>query len=112
MTAPAAPVIKVRTNGLSIRVGWHPVPNATDYKLYVGPTTNPSGLEADVSDDGEGWFQYTFVPEDDDEFVALTALNIGAEESAHSNEVRITSVGLGSRITKSDPFGAYDRRDR
>jgi hypothetical protein len=96
MTAPAAPTIRGRTNGTVVRVLWQPVPDATDYKLYVGAATNPSGLEADIPDDDmgdDGWFQYAFLPDDMDNFIALTALNLGAEESAHSNELRMNLSG-------------------
>jgi len=110
MTAPAAPTIHARTNGVAVRVFWQPVPDATDYKLYVGPTTNPSGLEADIPDDdmgSDGWFQYTFVPDDADSYITLTALNMGAEESAASNELRLNLSGsVGVRHTMTDPFGA------
>lgn len=109
MTAPAAPIIRARTNGITVRVLWQPVATATDYKLYVGSATNPSGLEADVADDdmgADGWFQYTFTPDDSDSYLALTALNVGAEESAHSNELRFTLTGPGRSFGRhADPFG-------
>ncbi len=115
MTAPAAPIIRARTNGITIRVLFQPVATATDYKLYVGTATNPSGLEADIPDDDvgdDGWFQYTFTPDDMDSYLALTALNVTAEESAHSNELRFNLSGnVGSRHTTSSPFGEYDSRD-
>lgn len=99
MTAPAAPTIRGRSaNGIVVRVRWQPVPDATDYKLYVGETTNPSGLEADIPDDDigeDGWFQYTFLPDDVDSYIALTALNITAEESDHSNELHLRLTGPG-----------------
>ena len=120
MTAPAAPTIRVRSNGGSLRVSWQPVPNATDYKLYVGATTNPSGLEADIPDDDmspSGWFDWTFVPDDAVSYIAVTALNVGAEESVHSNEIRVAlsdggrSFGPAARPKAPgntvDPFGAY-----
>lgn len=120
MTAPSAPSIRGRSTGTVIRVLWQPVPNATDYKLYVGSATNPSGLEADIPDDdmrSDGWFQYSFVPDDADAYIALTALNVGAEESAHSNELRIGTTGPGTSYGSAapnktarntqDPFGAY-----
>jgi hypothetical protein len=93
MTAPAAPVIRVRVAASVAYVRWQPIDDATDYKLYVGAATDPSGLEADIADDevgDDGWFQYAFVPDDVVSFIALTALNITAEESDPSNEVRIS----------------------
>jgi len=110
MTAPSAPSIRARTNGVTVRVLWQPVATATDYKLYVGPATNPSGLEADIPDDdmgSDGWFQYTFIPDDSDNYIALTSLNVGAEESGHSNELRINLSGSTGRSfgSRADPFG-------
>lgn len=98
MTAPAAPVLRVRTNGVTIRVLWQPVLTATDYKLYVGASTAPTGLEDDIEDDDvgtDGWFQYTFTPDDVNVYIRLTALNVGAEESAYSNEKHLILTGPG-----------------
>lgn len=92
MTAPASPTIRVRVNGLAVRVLWQAVPTATDYAVHVGDTAAPSGIEAelDESDVGaDGWCQYTFVPDDSDSFINVTALNALAEESDPSNEVTI-----------------------
>ena len=109
MTAPAAPIIKVRTNGTTVRVRWQPVDTATDYKLYAGPAPAPSTLEADIPDSDvgtDGWFQYTFVALDADAYVALTALNLLAEESAQSNEAHLALTGDGRRIptAQASPF--------
>jgi hypothetical protein len=109
MTAPSAPRITVHSDGDKLRVSWQPVDTATDYKLYVGASANPTGLEADIADDdmgASGWFQYTFVPDDTDSYLRLTALNVGAEESGYSNEVRIGTTGAGKSFgTRADPFG-------
>lgn len=98
MTAPAAPTIYGHFDGAKVRLRWQPVVTATDYKVYVGAATNPSGLQDDVADDdigADGWqysvFRVDFAPM----FIAVTALNVGAEESAHSNELRITDFGAG-----------------
>jgi hypothetical protein len=109
MTAPAAPVIRARTDGVTLRVLFQPVADATDYKLYVGSTTAPTDLEADIADDDmgtDGWFQYTFLPDDTDAYLVLTALNVGAEESDPSNELHFQLTGGGTRHMTSDPFGA------
>lgn len=116
MTAPAAPHITVRAIGTTLRVRWAPVTDATDYKLYAGAATEPTGLEADIADDDmgeDGWFQYTFVTLDDPTYVRLTALNLTAEESGYSNEVKVAGMddGTGTRHILSDPFGAEDARD-
>lgn len=110
MTAPTAPTIRVRFNGTTIRVLWQPVESATDYKLYAGAAAAPTGLEADIPDADEGadgWFQYSFVPEDMTTYVRLTALNLLAEESGYSNEVRVMASGSvgASHGQRSDPFG-------
>jgi len=96
MTAPAAPTIKVRHNGYDLYVRWQPVPNATDYKLYVGDSPAPAGLEADIPDDdieADGWFLYIVDDEYGLTFVRMTALNVGAEESGYSNEVQVNLQG-------------------
>ena len=108
MTAPAAPVIYGRFDGSKVRVRWQPVPNATDYKVYAGGTTNPSGLEDDVADDdleaGGSWFVSQFLVDEVPLFIAVTALNVGAEESVHSNELNIQSWGSSTRHTDARPF--------
>lgn len=96
MTAPAAPTIYGRFDGSKVRLRWRPVPDATDYKVYAGGTTAPSGLEDDVADDDigtDGWFFTTFVADEVPLFITVTALNVGAEESAPSNELNIQSWG-------------------
>lgn len=83
--------MRARTDGHKVRVFWQPVPNATDYKLYYGMATAPTGLEDDIPDEDiglDGWFHVTFYPDDSVFFIRMTALNIGAEESAYSNERR------------------------
>lgn len=96
MTAPAAPHILVRTNGSDIYVRFRPVPDATDYKLYVGDAVSPTGLEADIPDDDledDGWFFYVVTNEVGVTYVRATALNVGAEESGYSNEVQVNLQG-------------------
>lgn len=96
MTAPAAPIIYGRIDDGSVAVRWQPVVTATDYKLYAGPTTAPTALEDDIPDDDigpDGWFSVSFVPDELPVFVRLTALNVGAEESAYSNELNAQAYG-------------------
>ena len=120
MTAPAAPVISGHFDGSKVRVRWRPVPNATDYKVYMGTTTNPSGLQDDINfaEMGtDGWFHFTYRVDEVPMYLNVTALNITAEESADSNELRVldfagggTSYGSAappkSPRNTSDPFGA------
>ena len=114
MTAPAAPVITAHTNGAAIRVTFRPVATATYYHLYAGPATAPSTLVASIlaaAIGADGWFESSFIPLDADSYVAVSAFNVLDEESAKSNERRVTLTGSGNRHTTSDPYGAYDRRD-
>lgn len=106
MTAPSAPTIYARFDGEAIRVRWLPVANATDYKLYADPTTGPTSLEADIPDDDleeDGWFAYEFVPDLLPVYVAVTALNVGAEESAKSNELHAMTGGGGASFPPDGP---------
>jgi hypothetical protein len=88
MTAPSAPHIWVRTDGIALYVRWLPVLDAVNYNLYVGETAAPSGLEDTIPDDDietDGWFLYVFDPHIIGHcYVRLTALNAGDEESAAS----------------------------
>jgi hypothetical protein len=91
MTAPAAPTIKVRSNGPSLRVLWRPVADAATYKLYSDPTTGPTTVAATINASAvgsDGWFQHTYTPVGSPVFTTLAAVNAGAEESEPSNEVR------------------------
>lgn len=106
MTAPAAPTIYGHFDGKDVNVRWRPVANAIDYKVYVGAATNPSGLQDDVADSeigSDGWqysiFRVDFAPM----YIAVTALNVGAEESAHSNELRIMDLAGGGASFPPDP---------
>jgi|GEM_PF-2904599 len=106
MAAPAAPTIFLRFDGAKARVRWLPVADATDYKLYAGVTASPTGLEADVPDEDiklDGWFSYTFVPDELPLFVAVTALNLAAEESGLSNERTVQSYGSSSSFPGDYP---------
>src|ERR1044071_7575016 len=89
MTAPAAPVIRhVHHDGVKVHVRWQPVEGATDYKLYVGETNPPTGVEDDIADEelgDDGWFFAWSDPQAGVVYVGVTALNALAEESALSN---------------------------
>lgn len=101
MTAPSAPVIRGRFDGSKVRVRWQPVAAATDYKLYVADTAAPTALEDDIPDDdmgADGWFQYTYETDTSHSYIRLTALNVGAEESAYSNELHFEQTTVGRRI--------------
>jgi hypothetical protein len=99
MTAPASPTISyVRQNGGKVRIAWREVPDATDYNIYLGPTTAPTGLEDSVNfteEEPNGWFVWWSGPEAAQVFIRITALNALAEESGYSNEV-FRSVTSGS----------------
>jgi len=115
MTAPAAPVILVRQDGQNIYVRWQPVLNATDYKLYVGDTIHPTGLEADIPDDdleADGWFFYIVTNEAGQTFVRLTALNVTAEESGYSNEVQVNLQGAMGTQSQSQALNHASRGTR
>lgn len=111
MTAPAAPVILVRQDGTSLYVRWQPVPTATDYKLYAGQTLHPTSLEATVPDDDieeDGWFFYVLDQMDAGlNYVRATALNVGAEESAYSNEVQVNLRGRGTDNQPTSALNAH-----
>lgn len=98
MTAPAAPELFGRFDGGKVRLRWRPVLNATDYKLYVARTSAPTTLEDDIADDevgADGWFVAQFIPDEVPCYIRLTALNVGAEESAYSNQLKLLSWGPG-----------------
>lgn len=96
MTAPAAPVLYGHFDGAKVRLRWHPVLTATDYKVYMGGATNPSGLQDDINfvEQGtDGWFHFSYRVDEAPLYIAVTALNVLAEESAHSNELHIADFG-------------------
>jgi hypothetical protein len=105
VTAPSAPRILVRQNGTRIYVRWQPVLNATDYKLYVDEVSPPLGLEDDIlaSELGsDGWFFDISGPQAGPTYVAVTALNIIAEESVKSNIVQVNLMGDGATNHPTD----------
>jgi Na+-transporting NADH:ubiquinone oxidoreductase subunit NqrB len=108
MTAPSAPVITVHTDGDKVYVRWQPVADATDYILYVADTSPADGVEDTFVDDdvdSDGWFHAVFASAGPT-YVAVTALNLAAEESAPSNEAHLDLHGPGRSFgTDSQPFG-------
>src|SRR5690348_1158906 len=107
MTAPAAPRIYVAQWGGMIRLRWAEVETATDYNVYMGDTTAPTGLEDSVADDEmepDGWFVWWSTEQAGPIFVRVTALNALAEESAYSNEAfrYITSNQDGQQVPASE----------
>lgn len=110
MAAPAAPVIRVRQDGVRVYVRWQPVTDATDYKLYVKDLGGSYGLEDDIADDelgSDGWFFDITSPQSGPVVVKVTALNAGAEESGASNEVQVNVQGAGGG---NHPTPALDKR--
>ena len=106
MTAPAAPHIRVNQDGTSLYVAWRPVTDATDYNLYVSEDGGAYGIQAQFADievNDDGWFFTVETPFAGIVNVKVTALNVGAEESAASNIVQKNLSGAGAM----DPRG-YD----
>ena len=105
MTAPAAPVITAHNDGFgNINIRWTAVAGATSYRLDTdfAAVTGLTGTS------------YVYTPTLDAEPVVLvlSAFNAGAEQSAYSNQRKVFMNGQTQhRLTTSDPFGAYDRRD-
>lgn len=99
MTAPSAPILNMKQYGGKVRLAWRPVDSAIDYNVYMGSATAPVGLEDSVNFSeaaANGWFiWWTTTPQAGGVFARITALNVGAEESAYSNEkyVYISEVG-------------------
>jgi hypothetical protein len=107
MTAPSAPVIHAHGLGTAVRVSFPSVPTAATYRIYAGSTTAPTTLVVT----GITALDTVFVPIDSTSYIRATAVNVGAEESAYSNEVVVRQPDAGRRIITHDPFGARDRRD-
>lgn len=103
MTAPLAPRIIAHGNGAGERVlvRWRPVPDATDYNLYVTEAGGDRGVEDQFSEDDvddSGWFHvYTSILAGV-VTVDVTALNVTAEESAASNAVQVILKGGDSEF--------------
>jgi hypothetical protein len=97
MAAPAAPHIWAHGNasGDYIIVRWQPVPNATDYNLYVD-AEGVSGIDLQVDESDvntDGWFHVHTSPQLGATNVWVTALNVSAEESAESNHKQVNLRG-------------------
>lgn len=103
MTAPAAPVIRAHGDGSGTRIiiRWRPVPNATDYDLYVDDGT-VDGIEDQFVDDdvaADGWFHVYTGPQVGVNEVYVKALNILAQASAESNRVQVILRGDGNDVS-------------
>lgn len=104
MTAPAAPTIIAHGNGSGERVlvRWRPVPNATDYNLYV-TEAGVRGLEDQIADDEigtDGWMRaYTSILAGVIT-VDVTSLNVGLEESAASVTKQVILKGDSPPIVR------------
>jgi hypothetical protein len=112
MAAPSAPHITVRQDGYRIYVRWRPIPTATDYTLYLQEPGGAWGVEDTIPDDDiedDGWFFYITSPQAGPMNVKLTASNVGAEESAASNEVQVNLRGAGVEVTPTSALNAYRR---
>lgn len=106
MTAPSAPVIAANQDGTNIYVRWRPVDTATDYNLYAQEAGGSRGIEAQLSEaidlNDDGWFFHIIGPFAGVVTVDVTALNVGAEESAASNTVQKNLRGAGASEVPSD----------
>jgi hypothetical protein len=108
MTAPSAPHIVAHGNGSGDRVlvRWLPVPNATDYNLYV-TEEGARGVEDSIADDEigtDGWMRAYTHPLVGPITVDVTSLNSIAEESSASNTVQV--ILKGSADVRRDYTGA------
>lgn len=100
MTAPAAPVIRAHSDGSGTRVivRWQPVPNATDYDLYVNDGF-VDGIEDQFEDTEvgtDGWFHVYTGPQSGPIEVYVKALNVLAEASVASNRKQVILRGDGN----------------
>jgi hypothetical protein len=98
MTAPAAPVITAHTDGDKIMVRLRPVSGAVSYNLYVDAVAGATTLQGNYAVTyayGE-WYQITFLASGPT-FFRVTAVNVGDEESAYSNELELNPMGPGAR---------------
>lgn len=112
MTAPAAPAIYAHFDGSRVRLRWAPVPTATDYNVYVGQTSPPTTLTKNVlasAVGSDGWNVTLFMLDEVPEYIAVTARNVGAEESSKSNEYRVDNFGGtdGTSFPPTGPRGPY-----
>ena len=101
MAAPNAPRIIVRQDGTVIYVRWLPVPDATDYYLYLQEAGGAWGVEDSIPDDDiedDGRFVYITGPQAGVVNVKMTALNVLAEESADSDVHQVNLRGRGPEV--------------
>lgn len=101
MTAPAAPVITVRSDGTVVRVQFAAVPTAATYNLYDNAVLLVSGATASP---------IIVAPLTPRAVLTLKAVNIGAEASAASNTVTVPLTGPGVSFPATRPSDKGVRR--
>lgn len=88
MAAPSAPHIYAASDGTNILVRWQPVPDATDYNVYVAEQGGDFGIEEQVAEadiEADDWFRVYLTGLVGPADVKVTALNGDEEESGFSN---------------------------
>jgi len=90
MAAPSVPsTVHVKQDGQGVYVRWRAVPTATSYKVYADDFTPPTTLRDTVSSiNTDGYFLSIIANQSGPCYVAVTAINAGAEESAKSTAIR------------------------
>lgn len=107
MTAPAAPVLRVRALGGPVRISFAAVPTAATYNIYEGGATAPTTAVLTGITALDTVYQPIYEPS----FIRVAAVNSGAEVSAYSNEVRVDQpTGLGTSFPPSRPTDGKVRR--
>jgi len=101
MTAPTAPRIIAHSDGEAIYVKWRLVPDAIEYKVYIDDHADPTTVVDVVlaEDETEGWLRSITASYAGPNWVAVTALNAGEEESDPSNAVALNLKGPGVNIS-------------
>lgn len=97
MVAPAAPDIKAHSAFSRVIVRFRPVPNATDYDIYVDDGTI-DGIDTQLTaadETADGWMHAYTYPQVGFIEVYVKAINAGLEASAESNRVGCLIRGGG-----------------
>src|SRR6478736_2675891 len=112
MTAPAAPIIRVTSDGSHLLIRWQPVPTATDYNVYVCEDGGAYGLQSQYDlndDDADGSFAVWESGLLGTVKVKVTALNVGAEESGYSNVCTRVMSGPGDSNAQTSALNHASR---